>query len=350
MRIAQVSPLFESVPPKLYGGTERVVSYLTEELVAAGHEVTLFASADSVTSAKLVPVCDRALRLDHRCQDEIAHHIRMIDQVHRVAYRFDFIHFHVDYLHFPLSSRKRVAHLTTLHGRLDIADLVPLYRAFPQEPVVSISDNQRQPLEWINWQGTVYHGLPPHLLKFRATPGKYLAFLGRFSPEKRPDRAIDLARRTGMPLRMAAKIDNKDREYFESKIKPLMKTAPVEYVGEINEREKNDFLGQAAALVFPVDWPEPFGLVMIESMACGTPVIAWRRGSVPEVIDHGASGFIVSDMAHAQEVVGEIPRLDRRRVRQSFDTRFTAARMAREYVQVYRRVIWGTHTRHRAAS
>ncbi len=350
MRIAQVSPLYESVPPKLYGGTERVVSYLTEELMAAGHDVTLFASGDSVTTAKLVPMCEHSLRLDSRCVDQAAHHVRMIDEVYRSAYKFDFIHFHVDYLHFPLSSRQRLPHVTTLHGRLDIPDLQPLYRTFPDEPVVSISDDQRRPLDWLNWKGTVYHGLPSDALAFHASPGQYLAFLGRMSPEKRPDRAIQIARRTGIPLKMAAKVDRADRDYFEAKIRPLMNTELVEFVGEIGEHEKNEFLGNALALLFPIDWPEPFGLAMIEALACGTPVIAWRRGSVPELIDDGETGFVVDDLDEAEDAVSRLGTIQRRHCRAVFDRRFTAAGMAERYVQVYRQVIWGTGTRVAAAA
>jgi glycosyltransferase involved in cell wall biosynthesis len=341
VRIAQISPLFESVPPKLYGGTERVVSYLTEELVAQGHDVTLFASADSVTTAQLVPVCEHSLRLDRRCVDQMAHHIRQIEEVYRRADEFDVLHFHIDYLHYPLSSRMEAARLTTLHGRLDIPDLEPLYRRFPQEPVVSISDDQRSPLSWLNWRATIHHGLPLGLLNPHPEPGRYLAFLGRISPEKRPDRAIELARRTGFPLKMAAKVDKADREYFEAKIQPLLKDNPVvEFIGEINEREKDEFLGNAAGLLFPIDWPEPFGLVMIEAMACGTPVVAWKGGSVPEIIEHGANGFIVDDMDEAVAAIGQLGSLDRRRCRAIFEERFAVSRMARDYVDAYREIAW----------
>jgi len=350
VRIAQISPLFESVPPKLYGGTERVVSYLTEELVATGHDVTLFASADSVTSARLVPICDRALRLDPSCVDQFAHHIREIEEVYRVANDFDCLHFHIDYLHYPVSSRMGIPRLTTLHGRLDLADLTPLYRRFPAEPLVSISNAQRKPLSFANWQATVHHGLPPGLLNLHPGPGKYLAFLGRISPEKRPDRAIELARRTGFPLKMAAKVDRADKEYFEAKIKPLLDPSVVEFIGEINEGEKDEFLGNAAALLFPIDWPEPFGLVMIEAMACGTPVIAWRGGSVPEILEQGVSGFIVETSKQAEAAVRRIDKLDRRRCRAVFDERFTVARMARDYVDTFRKVIWATGERQSVAA
>jgi glycosyltransferase involved in cell wall biosynthesis len=340
LRIAQVSPLFESVPPKLYGGTERVVSFLTEELVAAGHDVTLFASGDSVTAARLVPMCEQSLRLDSRCVDQLAHHLRMVEEVYRAAREFDLLHFHVDYLHFPLSCRQRMPRITTLHGRLDLPDLGPLYRTFPDEPLVSISDAQRRPLDWVNWRTTIHHGLPPDLLRFRRGEGGYLAFLGRISPEKRPDRAIELARRLGCPLKIAAKVDKADREYYESQIRPLLATDLVEFIGEIGEHEKEDFLGNAMALLFPVDWPEPFGLVMIEAMACGTPVVAWRCGSVPEIIEDGVSGFVVDSMEEAEAAVLRIDTLDRRGCRRAFDERFTAARMADQYAQLYREVAW----------
>lgn len=340
MRIAQVSPLYESVPPTRYGGTERVVSYLTEELVRAGHEVTLFASGDSQTSATLVPVCPRALRTDPKCMDPHAHHVRAVDEVFRRAHRFDLIHFHIDYLHFPLASRHAVPRLTTLHGRLDIPDLAPLYRAFYREPLVSISNSQRAPLPFAAWQGTVPHGLPLDLLGPVGAPrGGYLGFLGRISPEKRPDRAIALARRVGMPLKIAAKVDRADRAYFEDRIRPLLDGNLVEFVGEIGDAEKNEFLANAAALVFLIDWPEPFGMVMIEAMACGTPVLAWRCGSVPEVVDDGVTGFIVDDMDQAAAaVVDRLPRFDRQRCRAVFEQRFSVARMARDYVTIYRRL------------
>ncbi len=339
MRIAQVAPLFESVPPKYYGGTERVVSYLTEELVRQGHEVTLFASGDSVTKARLVAACRRSLRLDKNCVDQMAHHILMLEQVFREASSFDVIHFHIDYLHFPLSRRHRVPHVTTLHGRLDIPDLVPLYREFPEMPVVSISHAQREPLPWINWQGTVYHGLPEDLYTFQEEPGKYLAFLGRIAPEKRVDRAIEIAKRVGMPLKIAAKVDKIDRDYFEGVVEPLLRDPLVEYVGEIGEGEKGDFLGNAYALLFPIDWPEPFGLVMIEAMACGTPVIAYRRGSVPEVMEEGVTGFIVQGLEDAVAAVEEVSHLSRKRCREVFERRFTASRMAQDYLDVYKRLI-----------
>lgn len=339
MRIAQVSPLFESVPPKYYGGTERVVSYLTEELVRRGHDVTLFASGDSVTKARLIAPCRRSLRLDKHCVDQLAHHILMLEQVFKDTSRFDTIHFHIDYLHFPLSRRSATPHVTTLHGRLDIPDLVPLYQEFREVPVVSISNAQREPLPWLNWQGTVYHGLPEDLYTFREEPGKYLAFLGRISPEKRVDRAIEIAKRVGMEIKIAAKVDAVDREYFEDVVKPLLKDPLAEYVGEIGEGEKNEFLGNAYALLFPIDWPEPFGLVMIEAMACGTPIIAYRKGSVPEVMEEGTTGFIVHDLEDAVKAVEKVPTLSRKRCREVFEERFTASRMAKDYLSVYQRLL-----------
>jgi len=341
MRIAQVAPLYESVPPKYYGGTERVVSYLTEELVAQGHDVTLFASGDSVTRARLVAPCRRSLRLDRHCVDQLAHHILMLEQVvqHHRENPFDIVHFHVDYLHFPVSRHQRMVHVTTLHGRLDIPDLVPLYREFREMPLVSISNAQREPLAWANWQATVYHGLPHNLYRFRSAPGDYLAFLGRISPEKRVDRAIEIARRVGMPLRIAAKVDQVDRDYFEGSIEPLLRDPSIEFLGEIGDGEKDEFLGNAYALLFPIDWPEPFGLVMIEAMACGTPVIAYARGSVTEVMEQGTTGFVVQGLEDAVEAVRRVPRLSRDRCREVFEQRFTAERMAADYVRVYERLL-----------
>ncbi len=335
MRIAQVAPLYESVPPKYYGGTERIVSYLTEELVRQGHEVTLFASGDSKTGARLVAACPRSLRTDTRCVDQMAHHVLMMERVLQRADAFDLVHFHIDYLHFPVSRRRAYAHVTTLHGRLDLPDLVPLYREFRDMPVVSISDAQREPLFWADWQATVYHGLPPGLFRFRAQAGTYLAFLGRISPEKRVDRAIEIARRAGMPLKIAAKVDRVDRDYFEGVVKPLLRDPRIEFLGEIGDREKDAFLGGAYALLFPIDWPEPFGLVMIEALACGTPVIAWRRGSVPEVMEPGRTGFVVESLEEAVEAVRRVPQLSRVRCREAFDERFTSARMAAGYLRVY---------------
>ena len=337
LRIAQVAPLYESVPPQLYGGTERVVSYLTEELVRQGHEVTLFASGDSVTAARLVPCVPRALRLDPHSIDSLAHHVVMLERVFRRADDFDLIHFHVDYLHFPLSRRLRIPQVTTLHGRLDLPDLVPLYREFPEMPVVSISEAQRAPLPWLAWQGTVYHGLPTELHGCQHEPEDYLAFLGRISREKRPDLAIEIARRAGLPLRMAAKVDRADRAYFEEVVEPLLAPPHVELVGEIGEAEKREFLGRARALVFPIEWPEPFGLVMIEAMACGTPVIAFRHGSVPEIVDDGETGFLCGTVDEAVAAVARLDTISRQRCREVFERRFTAARMARDYVRIYER-------------
>ena len=350
MKIAQVAPLYESVPPKYYGGTERVVSYLTEELVRQGHEVTLFASGDSVTAAELVPACPRALRLDPACVDQLAPHLVMLEHVIRAADRFDIVHFHIDYIHFPLSSRVGITQLTTLHGRLNIPELPRLYEAFPDMPVVSISDAQRRPLPNANWQATVYHGLPPDPVGFRKRPGDYLAFLGRISPEKRVDRAIEIARRAGMKLRIAAKVDKSDTDYFRTEIEPLFRDPLVEFVGEIGEREKPDFLGSARALLFPIDWPEPFGLVMIEAMRCGTPVVAWDCGSVPEVIDEGTTGFVVDNIDDAVRAVKRAGELDRRLCRKAFETRFSAERMADDYLAVYRRLIGQTQRRGRRES
>jgi glycosyltransferase involved in cell wall biosynthesis len=339
MRIAQVAPLYESVPPKYYGGTERVVSYLTEELVRQGHEVTLFASGDSETSARLVAATPRSLRLDKACVDQLAHHVVLLEQVCRRGHEFDVVHYHIDYLHFPLSRARPHPHVTTLHGRLDIPDLAPLYDEFTEMPVVSISNNQRQPLREANWQATVYHGLPAGLLRFRPERGKYLAFIGRFSPEKRADRAIEIAKRAHMPLKLAAKVDAVDKQYFEQEIEPLLDDPLIEFVGEIGESEKAEFLGNAYALLFPIDWPEPFGLVMIEAMACGTPVIAFRQGSVEEVMEEGRSGFVVTTVAEAVQAVHKVADLDRAECRGVFDRRFTAAQMASDYLRVYDRVI-----------
>src|SRR2546423_3087941 len=345
MRIAQVAPLYESVPPKYYGGTERVVSYLTEELVRQGHEVTLFASGDSETAARLVPATPRSLRLDTACVDQLAHHVLLLGQVTDQASEFDVIHYHIDYMHFPLSRSRPHPHITTLHGRLDIPDLAPLYDEFRDMPVVSISDSQRQPLPQANWQATVHHGLPEYLLRFRPERGEYLAFIGRFSPEKRADRAIEIARRTKLPLKLAAKVDAVDKVYFDAEIKPLIEDPLIEYVGEIGEDAKDEFLGNAYALLFPIDWPEPFGLVMIEAMACGTPVIAYRQGSVDEVMEDGRSGFVVSTLEEAVQAVHRVADLDRAECRRVFDPRFTAAQMASDYGRLYERGIAGYRRR-----
>ena len=340
MRIAQVSPLYESVPPTLYGGTERVVSYLTEALVQQGHDVTLFASGDSVTSAKLVPCSPRSLRLDEECIDQLAHHILMLEKVFQAADDFDVVHFHIDYMHFPLSRRYNVPQVTTLHGRLDLPDLQPLYREYTDMPLVSISDAQRDPLKFANWEGTVYHGLPQDLYTFREQPGEYLAFVGRISPEKRVDRAIEIAIKAGMPLKIAAKVDDADRDYYEQNIKHLLDHPLIEFIGEIGEAEKNEFNGNAFAFLFPIDWPEPFGLSMVEATACGTPVIAFPCGSVPEIIEEGVNGFMVNSIDEAVAALDKVPALDRRRVREVFDERFSAPRMARDYVEIYKKLIF----------
>ena len=342
MRIAQVAPLYESVPPKYYGGTERVVSYLTEELVRQGHDVTLFASGDSETKAHLVAACRRSLRMDKHCVDRLAHHMLMLENVVQRAAEFDIVHFHTDYLHFPLSRREQITHVTTLHGRLDLPDLVPVYQEFREMPVISISNVQREPLPWANWQATVYHGLPADMYQFRDKTGTYLAFLGRVSPEKRVDRAIEIAKQVGIPLKVAAKVDRVDKDYFETVVEPLLRHPFVEFVGEIGEGEKEEFLSNAYALLFPIDWPEPFGLVIIEAMACGTPVIAYCGGAVPEVMEEGHTGFIVEGLEDAVDAVRRVPELSRKRCREVFDHRFTAARMAHDYVQVYERL---TNTR-----
>ena len=336
MRIAQVAPLIESVPPAAYGGTERVVSNLTEELVRQGHEVTLFASGDSKTSARLVPCTPRALRLDEDVVDPFAHMVVELEQVAAQADRFDVIHWHLDYFHFPMSRRLGVPQLSTLHGRLDIPDLQPVYDEFRDMPLVSISDDQRLPLPQGNFIGTVHHGLPVDEFEPSYEAGEYLAFLGRISPEKRADRAIEVARRVGMSLRIGAKVDTADQAYFEENIEPLLGHDHVEWVGEVAGKDKENLLRHAAALVFPIDWAEPFGLVMIEAMACGTPVIAYGSGSVPEVVDHGVSGFIVDSIDESVAAVERLGELDRRAVRAQFEERFTVERMTREYVELYR--------------
>lgn len=342
MKIAQIAPLMESVPPRLYGGTERIVSFLTEALVAEGHDVTLFASGDSVTSANLVPCATRALRLN-AVRDVIPYYMIMLDRVNRLAGDFDILHFHIDQFHFPIFRDGLIPSVTTLHGRQDNGDLGELYRAFPTMPLVSISEAQRRPVSFANFAATIPHGLPTDLLPPTFAPrGGYLAFIGRISPEKRVDRAIEIARAAGMPLKIAAKVDRVDAEYFREEIAPLLKVPGIEFIGEIDEREKVRFLGDASALLFPIDWPEPFGLVMIEAMSCGTPVLAFRNGSVDEVIDDGVTGAIVTS---TEEAIRKLPRvlaLDRRRVRRRFEERFTARRMARDYVDVYRQIIAGS--------
>jgi glycosyltransferase involved in cell wall biosynthesis len=335
MKIAQIAPLIESVPPRLYGGTERIVSCLTEELVRLGHEVTLFASADSITSAELAPCCNRALRLDDSVRDIIPHYMMMVDKVRERADDFDILHFHTDLFHFPLFRSLETRTLTTLHGRLDLADLKPFYYRFSKMPLVSISAAQRKPVPHANFVATIHHGIPADLHRPTFERGSYLAFLGRISPEKRPDRAIRIAQRAGLPLKIAAKVDRVDEAYFRDDILPLIDGQRVEFIGEINEREKATFLGDAAALLFPIDWPEPFGLVMIEAMACGTPVLAFRCGSVPEIVEDGVTGKMVESEDEAIAALPEVLSYDRRAIRERFQERFTATRMAREYAGLY---------------
>jgi glycosyltransferase involved in cell wall biosynthesis len=337
MKIAQIAPLIESCPPRFYGGTERIVSYLTEELVRQGHNVTLFASGDSLTGARLEAGCEIALRLNPKVKDPIPPHIVMLDRVRTLASQFDVLHFHVDVLHYPFLNGFLDKTVTTLHGRLDLPELKPLYSTYRDAPLVSISNDQRTPMPPVNWVGNIYHGLPPGLLPFTAKPHEgYLAFLGRISPEKRPDRAIEIAARAGLKLKMAAKVDRADQAYWDEVIKPLVDAHPnVEFMGEINERQKAKFIGEASALIFPIDWPEPFGLVMIEAMACGTPVIAFRSGSTPEVIDDGVTGFLVDGVEAAVAAVSRLADLDRAQVRARFEDRFSIERVAEDYLKVY---------------
>ena len=339
LHVAQIAPLYESVPPKLYGGTERVVHYLTEELVAQGHQVTLFASGDSETSAELVAPCPRALRLSDGCGDKLVPHMVMLDQLMQRAADFDIIHFHVDYLHFLLSRYCRLPSLTTLHGRLDLTELPFLYRCFHDLPLISLSYAQRRPLPDANWIGNVYHGIPIRPLKERGGTGGYLAFLGRICPEKRVDRAIEIALAAGLPLKIAAKVDPADRSYYVSEIKPLLNRPGIEYIGEIGEKDKADFLGDAFACLFPIDWPEPFGLTMIEAMRCGTPVIAFEQGSVPEVMTEGVTGFVVNSVDEAVAAVRRCETIDRVACRKVFQQRFTSCRMARDYVALYEQLL-----------
>jgi glycosyltransferase involved in cell wall biosynthesis len=349
MRIAQISPLFEAVPPKLYGGTERVVHSLTEELVAMGHDVTLFASGDSITSARLAPMRDQALRLDPSVKDWVAWYHRMVELIAQRAHEFDIIHSHIDYFPLGLFSRQRTPFLTTLHGRLDVAEFKEIYETYGHTPFVSISDSQRRPIPRINWVRTVLHGLPAQRLT--PVPGAkqdYFAFLGRVSPEKGLDSAIRIAAKAGVKLKIAAKVDNADKEYYDSQIKPLLSQGHVEFIGEIDDSQKPEFLSHAHALLFPIRWPEPFGLVMIESMACGTPVIAFNHGSVPEVMEDGLTGFVVNSEEQAVEAIGKLPRLDRAKVRARFDERFTARAMAENYVDVYEELIQAGQRRLRA--
>jgi len=340
LKIAQIAPLIESVPPRLYGGTERIVSYLTEELVALGHDVTLFASGDSITAANLVPCVPKALRLDASVRDPIPYYMLMLDRVRQMAGGFDILHFHIDQFHFPLFRPIAGRTVTTLHGRQDLPDLLSLYAGFDDMPLVSISNAQRLPVPNSNFAGTVHHGIPARLHHGTAEAcGGYLAFLGRISPEKRPDRAISIARALGIPLKIAAKVDRVDEVYFKMQIEPLLEAGGVEFIGEINDHQKTQFLGDAQALLFPVDWPEPFGLSMIEAMACGTPVLAFRCGSVPEVVEDGITGTIVETMEEAIAALPRVIALDRIKVRQRFEQRFSATRMANDYVGIYRSLL-----------
>lgn len=344
MRIAQIAPLYEAVPPKLYGGTERIVAYLTDALVDLGHTVTLFASGDAITKANLVAVREQAIRLDPApIKSDVAAHLIMLDEVRRRAAQFDVFHFHVDLIQFPMFRAFAARTVTTLHGRLDVNGLAEAYARWPQYPLVSISDHQRTPIPAANWAATIHHGLPSMQLRPRSrVDGGYLAFLGRISPEKRPDRAIAIAKATGVPLKIAAKVDGADRAYFHDVIEPLLDDPLVEFIGEINEEQKCPFLAEARALLFPIDWPEPFGLVMIEAMSCGTPVIAWRCGSVPEVVSDGLTGFIVDGQEAAISAVNRVGMLDRAAIRREFETRFSVETMAANYVKVYTQLLRNT--------
>jgi glycosyltransferase involved in cell wall biosynthesis len=339
MRIAQISPLYESVPPKLYGGTERVVYNLTEELIARGHDVTLFASGDSVTNARLRSVCKSALRMDEDCIDPIVYHYTMMEMAEKESHNFDIIHAHIDYMYFPIMRRSKNLYITTLHGRLDIPELEPLFREYSEIPLVSISDSQRKPVPDSNWMGTVYHGLPLDLYTFNRTGGDYLVFVGRVSPEKRIDRAIEIAKEAGIMIRIAAKVDKVDKDYYESKIIPMLDHPLVDFIGEVGEKEKEELLGNALGLLYPIDWPEPFGLAMIEAMACGTPVVAYNCGSVPEVVDEGLTGFVVKSHREAVAAVKKLSQLDRKICRSVFEKRFSAQRMVDDYLAIYESMI-----------
>lgn len=344
MKIAQIAPLYEATPPRYYGGTERVVAWLTDALVELGHDLTLFSTEDARTKAHLVAVRDQPIRLDPcPLKSDVAAHLSMLHELRSRADAFDVLHFHIDLLHFPFFEHYAGHTVTTVHGRLDMKDLPGAYQRWPSYPLVSISDAQRQPLSWANWVATVYHGLPIDMLPLGTGDSGYLAFMGRISPEKRPDRAIAVARRAGMPLRIAAKVDNADVRYFNDQIEPLMVAPHVEFIGEVTNEEKGELLGGAAALLFPIDWPEPFGLVMIEAMACGTPVIAWDCGSVPEVIEDGVTGFIVRSEDEAVLALQRVNTLDRRKIRESFERRFTASTMALAYLDVYARLATTAH-------
>lgn len=339
MKIAQVSPLYESVPPKLYGGTERVVYNITEELINRGHDVTLFASGDSITRARLVAPSKKSYRLDSTMVDQLAGHFALMEMVEQEASRFDIIHSHIDYLYFPTIRRSKVPHLTTLHGRLDLPELQIVYREFSDIPLVSISNSQRKPVSYANWMGTVYHGLMLNIFELNASGGNYLAYVGRISPEKRLDRAIEIAIKSEVPLRIAAKVDKADKAYFDEKIKHLMNHPLIEFVGEVGEKEKQEILGNALGFIYAIDWPEPFGLGMIEAMACGTPVIAFNCGSVPEVVDEGKTGFIVNSIDEAVKAVKKLPEIDRTECRRIFEKRFSAKRMVDDYLKIYSSLI-----------
>jgi glycosyltransferase involved in cell wall biosynthesis len=343
MRIAQVAPLFESVPPKYYGGTERVVHWLTEELVASGHEVTLFASGDSQTSARLDPACRQALRLDDNCTDKVAPHVLMLEKVSQIAAEFDIVHFHLEYLHLSLARTLPIPAVTTMHGRLDMNYLLPIFDEFREAPFVSISNAQRRPVPWLNWQSTIHHGLPLNSYSFVEKPQNYALFLGRICPEKRVDRAIEIARAAGVHLKIAAKVDPLDREYYRDVIKPLLHGADVEYIGEVGDSVKNELIGGAFALLHPIEFPEPFGIVLIEALACGTPIVAYRRGSIPEVVEEGVTGFVCDDVAEAAEALHKAQTLSRQACRRSFENRFTARRMVQDYLQTYERLLLREH-------
>jgi len=341
MKIAQIAPLIESVPPRLYGGTERVVSYLTEDLVAQGHEVTLFASGDSITAADLVPCCTQALRLDTAVSNVVPYYMLMLDKVRSRAAEFDVLHFHIDHFHFPIFRHLPIPSLTTLHGRQDHRDCLPFFAGFSDMPLISISEAQRAPLPHANFVATIHHGIPQNLHEANYRPtGGYLAFVGRITPEKGPVDAIGIAQSLGIPLKIAAKVDKVDEAYFREVVQPMLSTEGVEFIGEINEKDKGPFLQDAIALLFPICWPEPFGLVMIEAMACGTPVLAYRAGAVPEVIDEGVTGMIVDNIDQARIASVQVAALDRRKVRRRFEERFTARRMANDYVRVYRGLVY----------
>ncbi len=350
MRIAQIAPLTEAVPPMLYGGTERVISWLTEELVELGHDVFLFASGDSITAARLEPMWPRSLRLDGTVRDPYALHMTMIEQVFRRADQFDVMHFHLDYFSFSLMSRQKTPFITTLHGRLDLPEHHPVFATFPSIPVVSISNAQRRPIPAANWVATVHHGLPENLLRPQPARPSYLAFLGRISPEKRVDAAIRIAQRCGLPLKIAAKVDHADADYFTEVIRPLLEAPGVDFIGEIGDDRKADFLSGAIALLVPIDWPEPFGLVMIEAMACGVPVVAFNRGSVAEIVEDGVTGFIVEDETSAVGAVHQVGSLSRGVIRTKFEQRFTSRRMAQDYLALYRKLIDGAKARPRLAA